>query len=193
MIAGIYYLLYSTNHLYILPTSQRMSDHLDSFDAELDESQFPRIFALGCFDALLTMPITIMIMVTNIVVTVLLFNFYQGWTFIHSNWEPVIIPKSIWSTTKLGVFSVHWDEWINPFFALIYFTLFGLTPEARKGYRKLVCLVRRPFGATQGDGTKEGLPSTATSNISSRYVQFPHPANTFQSDFYSSTQAVVSA
>lgn len=145
-----------------------------------------------------------MIMVTNIVVTVPLFNFYQGWTFIHSNWEPVIIPKSIWSTTKLGVFSVHWDEWINPFFALIYFTLFGLTPEARKGYRKLVCLVWRPFGATQGDGTKEGLPdvvfksgrgtnSTATSNISSRYVQFPHPANTFQSDFYPSTQAVVSA
>lgn len=158
-----------------------MSDHLDSSAAEIDQIEFLRMFALGCFDAFITLPINSMGLVINIVATSPLFTFYQGWTFIHSEWGPVLTPKSLWSTTKFGVFSVYWNEWINPFFALVFFALFGLTPGARKGYRTLFRALRRLFGAKQGGSTEEGLPdvvfksgrgtnTTATSNVSSRYV-----------------------
>lgn len=157
-----------------------MNEHLNSFDAELNQSHIYRVFALGCFDAFITLPITITNLVLNIERTRPLFNFYQGWAYIHSDWEPVLVPKSVWSATNMFVFTVHWDEWINPFFALVFFALFGLTPEARKGYRRFFRFLRRPFNVTQGDKTEEGLPevvfrngrgtnATATSNISNRY------------------------
>lgn len=157
-----------------------MSNHLDSSDTELQASQFFRMFALGCFDAFITLPISIMSLVNNIVVTGPLFQFYQGWTFVHSDWEPLLAPTSAWSTSKWGVVSVYWDEWLSPFFALVFFALFGLTPEARNGYRRFFRFLRRPFGARQGISTEgvwlpdvvfksgRGTKTTATTNMSSR-------------------------
>lgn len=157
-----------------------MSDHLDSLDVELNHSQFFRMFALGCFDSFITLPISITGTVGNIVSSSPKLVFYQGWTAMHSDWEPIFIPRSIWSTDKLFVFALHWDEWINPFFALVFFALFGLTLGARKGYCKFLCFLVRPFGVRQADHTEESLPdvvfnsgrgtdASATSNISSRY------------------------
>lgn len=156
-----------------------MSDHLHSSDGELQESQFFRMFALGCFDAFITLPISTTILIVNIDVTGPPFQFYQGWTFVHSYWEPDFIPKSAWSTSKWVELTVYWDEWINPFYALVFFVLFGLTPEAKKGYRRFFRFLRRPFDARQGDIMEEGLPdvvfksgrgtkTTAATNMSSR-------------------------
>lgn len=158
-----------------------MREHLNSLDTELDRSQFLRMFTLGCFDALITLPISITGVVTNVVGNDSLLTFYQGWTFIHSDWEPVLTSKSVWSTDRMSALSVYWDEWINPFYALVFFALFGLTPDAREGYRRFFRYLRRPFGVTQGDNTEEGFPDvvfqngrgtnvTATSNASNRYV-----------------------
>lgn len=135
-----------------------MSDHLDSFGADLNQSQFFRMFALGCFDSFITLPITVTALVTSIIQLGPLFSFYQGWTIIHSGLEPSFIPKSAWSTIKLGVFSVHWDEWINPFLALVFFALFGLTPKARKGYCNLFRFLRIPIAVSQSNSTEEVLP-----------------------------------
>lgn len=177
-----------------------MSDHLDSFDAELNQSQFFRMFALGCFDSLITLPISLMTLVVNIAGNGPRFKFYQGWTAIHSGWEPLIVPKSIWSTSKWVVVSVHWDEWISPFWALVFFSLFGLTSEARQGYRGLFQFIGRPFGIKQRANTEEGLPdvvfqsgrgtnATLASNISSRYVLGILPARKYNSIPCSSPQA----
>lgn len=170
---------------------REMREHLNSFDAELDRGQLLRMLALGCFDTFITLPISITGVVTNVVGNDSLLKFYQGWTFIHSHWEPILTPKSVWLTNKMTTLSVYWDEWINPFIAFVFFALFGLTPEARKGYHKLFRFLRRPFSARQGNSVDEGLPdvvftsgrgtnATAMSNISSRYVWIPHPANTFE-------------
>lgn len=156
-----------------------MSNHLDSFDGELHESQFFRMFALGCFDAFITLPISTTSLVANIELTGPPFPFYPGWTLVHSEWEPNSIPKTAWSTSKWNELSVYWDDWINPFFALVFFALFGLTPEARKGYRKFFRFLGRLFGSKQWESTEKGLPDAvfksgretntiATSNISSR-------------------------
>lgn len=139
------------------------------------------MFALGCFDAFITLPVTATGLITNIIEAGQRLDFYQGWTFIHSDWDPELFPKSIWSTIKWGVFTVHWDEWINPFFALVFFALFGFTLEAKEGYRKLFRFLGRPFGVRQADSVRESLPemfgndgganTTVTSNVSSRYGQ----------------------
>lgn len=155
-----------------------MSNHLGSFGAELNQSQFFRMFALGCFDSFITLPITFTGLVSNVIGSGPSFNFYQGWTFIHSNWEPVLVPKSIWASFKWSAFSVYWDQWVNPFFALVFFALFGLTPEAREGYRRAFRCISRPFGVQREESVKD-LPgmfehggvtnASATSNVSSRY------------------------
>lgn len=162
-----------------------MNDHLNSFDAKLSKSDFYRVFALGCFDVIITLPIAI----TNVVVSITelgpLFVFYPGWTYNHSDWYPESFPKSMWSTIKWSVLSVHWDEWVNPFYAVVFFVLFGLTAEARTGYRKFFRFLGGRFGIGKGDNTEEWLPDivfeggertnvTVTSNVSCRFVLSTH-------------------
>lgn len=94
-----------------------MGEHLGSLDADLNQSQFLRMFALGFFDSLITLPISITSLVANIINAGPNFKFYQGWSAVHSSWDPVLVPKNLWSMDKIVVFSVYWDDWINPFFA----------------------------------------------------------------------------
>lgn len=157
-----------------------MNEHLDGGNAELNESEFTRMFALGCFDSLIVLPISIAGVVSNIITTGPRFSFYQGWARIHSNWEPVQLSKSLWSSSKWSITSVYWNTWINAFYALVFFALFGLSPGARKAYRRLFRFIGKPFGVRQVDQAEVALPeptfesvrgtnTTVTSNVSSRY------------------------
>lgn len=103
------------------------------------------MLALGCFDMFITLPIQVIALFISAMDSAP-FRFYNGWTYIHSDWGPNLEPQSLWSTSKWTVFIVHWDEWLYPFFALVFFTLFGLTPENRKGYRRFFRVLCRPFG-----------------------------------------------
>lgn len=152
---------------------------LDSCNAEPSQNDFYRLLALCCFDSLITLPITIIDLVVIIVSLGPLFTFYQGWTFLHTDWEPILTPKSTWSTLKWSVFGVHWNEWINVFLSLIFFALFGLTREAKKRYRRFLHLLRKPFGMKQQATRDEELPDvvftsgrgtnvTLTSNTSAK-------------------------
>lgn len=165
--------------IYRLYRNRReVNNTLDSAD-EPSKSQFFRLFTLGYLDAFITVPIAITGLAGNIIVTGSFFSFYQGWTIIHSDWELELFPKSMWSKITWNVFSVYWDKWIIPFWALVFFSLFGLTPEARKGYRRLYYYLGRPFGVRQAESMTESLPEmfgnggeanrTVTSNVSSRY------------------------
>lgn len=158
-----------------------MHNLLDNYDHDTEPSQsnFYRMLVLGCFESLITLPITITDLVVAIISLGPLFTFYQGWTFLHTGWEPILTPKSTWSTLKWSVFGVHWNEWINAFLSLVFFVLFGLTAEAKKRYRRFLLLLRKPFGVKQEGGTDEpdvvfksgrGTNATANSNISSQYA-----------------------
>lgn len=135
-----------------------MNEFLDSGDDGLSQSHLYWMLILGCFDIFVTLPISIVTLVVSLVSTHP-FQFYEGWSFVHSNWEPALISKSAWSLVKIDVFSVHWDEWLNPFLALVFFALFGLTKEAKRGYLKFFRSIGRPFGTVQVDSTEGVLPA----------------------------------
>lgn len=136
-----------------------MNEYLGSNAEGMSRSHFFRVLALGCFDTVITLPIGIEDLVGNIVVELPFgLELYQGWKTLHSDWAPILVPKSLWSMYTWDVFNLHWDEWINPFYALVFFTLFGLGPEARKGYRRFFRLLGRPFRAPpQSAETEEVL------------------------------------
>lgn len=182
-----------------------MKDYLDSCDAELSQSHFYRMLALGCFDSFITLPLSITTMVTNIVEIGADFNFYQGWTFIHSGWEPELFRKSRWSMSKWNKLTVYWVEWSNAFLALAFFALFGLTLEARRRYHRLFYLLCRPFQAKKEAVAEKELPEavfksgrrtdvTITSNVSSRYADsFTLAFKRISIKPYSNNQAEVEA
>lgn len=154
-----------------------MNEYLDSSDEGISQSHLLRMLGLGCFNVFFALPIN----VTSDVIFIISqdsLQFYQGWTAIHSDWKPILFPKSLWSAEKWNSFTVHWDEWINPFTALMFFALFGLTPEARKGYRRFFRFFGRLLGAKLTGDMEDELPEvvfrsgrgtnvTIPSNISS--------------------------
>jgi len=155
MVSIIFYAPYIIYSFY--RRRKEMKEYFDSSDEGLSQSHIYRMLALGCFDTVITLPVTIVVLVVSIL-HAKPFEFYQGWTYTHSNWGPALIPKNAWSTDKWAVFTVHWGEWLMPFIALVFFTLFGLTQAAKEGYRRLFRFLCKPFGTKQVVGTGEVLP-----------------------------------
>lgn len=122
------------------------------------------MLALGCFDTFITLPVTIVVLVISILHAKPL-EFYQGWTYTHSNWGPALFPKKSWSADKWAVFTVHWGEWLMPFIALVFFALFGLTREARAGYRRLICRLCTPFFPAHMNSEEEGLSEAVFKSV----------------------------
>lgn len=108
---------------------------------------FYRLFALGCFDIVLTLPLGIINVVSSFLQggsSAIPIPFYPGWTILHTNWGPDFVPKKVWITYGFwDQFSVHWGEWINPLLALIFFTLFGISKDTRTFYRRILQKVFR--------------------------------------------------
>lgn len=153
---------------------KEMNEYLGSSEETLSQSHYYRILALGYFDIFLTLPIGVTELVVGLNKTNSL-RFYEGWSVIHTNWDPALVPKSVWSAEKWGAFSVHWDQWINFVFAVAFFALFGLTPEAKKGYQSFFRPLSRRFGVKRSEealpiavfASRRGLNATFTSNASS--------------------------
>lgn len=120
-----------------------MNEFLSSSNS-VNHSSYLRILALGCLDIFVTLPIGILGLVIDVKQNMIVF--YTGWTVLHTEWEPLGITKEMWGSTPFGTFDVKWNEWVNVFFALIYFALFGLTAEARAKYRRTFRLFLRPTG-----------------------------------------------
>lgn len=120
-----------------------MNEFLSS-SGSMSHNTYLRILALGCLDVFVTLPIGVLGLAVDIKENRIVF--YQGWTTIHSFWEPQQVTKEMWTVTPFGTFDVKWNEWISVFFALVFFVLFGLTSEAREKYRRVLRFVLRPVG-----------------------------------------------
>lgn len=131
---------------------KELHEYLGSSDERISPSHFLRMLALGCFDMIITLPIQLVALVTS-ALNQLPFQFYNGWSYLHSDWEPALFSKESWSMEKLTIFLVHWDEWLYPFFALVFFALFGLSPEAKEGYRRFFRSLGGPLGSKQAAST----------------------------------------
>lgn len=67
-------------------------------------------------------------------------RFYPGWTFDHTDWQPVGAPYA--ELVAEGTSSVaqhYFSLWTSPVLAFVIFGLFGVTAEARKSYWRVIC------------------------------------------------------
>ena len=132
-----------------------MNEFLSS-GGSINHSAYFRVLALGCLDILVTLPIGILNLAVDIKENEIVF--YQGWSAIHTDWEPFGVTKRMWATTPFGTFDVKWNDWVSVYFALVFFALFGLTAEARAKYMRALYFVLQPLGIKPA--TKEPELST---------------------------------
>ena len=80
-----------------------MNEFLSS-GGSINHSAYFRVLALGCLDILVTLPIGILNLAVDIKENEIVF--YQGWSVIHTDWEPFGVTKRMWATTPFGTFDV---------------------------------------------------------------------------------------
>ena len=113
----------------------------------MNRSGFLKLLALGLFDSLLTLPLTILGFVQDLL-QVGITGFWPGWKAVHASFSTIPTATSEeWKSAGFWtVFTIKFDQWINPIFAVAFFLLFGTTKQKRDWYRSIFWKVMRPFG-----------------------------------------------
>ena len=113
----------------------------------MNRSGFLKLLALGLFDILLTLPITILGLVEESLQGGIT-GFWPGWKTVHASFStiPTITSEEWKSAGFWTVFSIRSGQWVNPIFAVAFFLLFGTTKQKRGWYRSIFWKVMRPFG-----------------------------------------------
>ena len=113
----------------------------------MNRSAFFKLLALGLFDILLTLPITILQLVQDILQGGIT-GFWPGWKAVHASFStiPTITSEEWKSAGFWTVFTFKFDQWINPIFAVAFFLLFGITEQKRAWYQCIFWKVMRTLG-----------------------------------------------
>ena len=143
----------------------------------MSRTNYYRIFALASIDIALTLPIGI----ANIALTAAgsvaqagHLPFYRGWTFVHTDWEPVSYSyEELIEAGTTSVASQYFAYWTSPILAFAIFGLFGVDKEARASYWRVIRTVLGWFG-----WTPTSLPGAAHSALQAMEFGEP-PRNTF--------------
>ncbi|VDB95521.1 unnamed protein product [Peniophora sp. CBMAI 1063] len=138
---------------HVARTFYRHSREIDNFlqsNSSVSRTNYFRILALASIDILLTLPIgiaTIVLTVKAILLTTTSFPFYSGWTYDHTEWQPVAFSyANIVSGGTFSVAQLYFAQWTSPILAFAIFGLFGVTSEARASYWRVICTVCLWFG-----------------------------------------------
>ena len=113
----------------------------------MNRSGFLKLLALGLFDILLTLPITILELVQDLL-EVSITGFWPGWKTAHASFSTIPTATSEeWKSAGIWtVLNVRFNQWVCPIFAVAFFLLFGTTKQKRDWYRNIFWKVMRPFG-----------------------------------------------
>ncbi|VDB95999.1 unnamed protein product [Peniophora sp. CBMAI 1063] len=118
---------------------------LQSDDSSISRINYHRLFILASLNILLTLPLTIATVVLSLfgaqIGNSARVVFYSGWTVAHSTWEPQSYPYA-----DLDVATVayqYFKRWSTPSLAIVHFSLFGLTAEARASYVRVIHTIGR--------------------------------------------------
>jgi len=113
---------------------------------------------VACLDTILNLPLIVISIVTGILQgkDTTLNQPYISWKNVHDNGGGNLPglslssilqkPASVWSTDSWTVFIVKWNEWFCVLHAVIFFSLFGTTPEMRRYYRTAFWFIPERFG-----------------------------------------------
>jgi hypothetical protein len=110
-----------------------------------------RIVALACVDIILTFPLGVIIAASDLLAGIRepsngRYRFYEGWSYVHSDWEPVGLSYSDMVDGPWDAFQLYASQWSSPILALAIFSFFGFTAEARAVYWRGFCVIARLFG-----------------------------------------------
>ena len=116
-------------------------------NTSLNRAAFFKLLALGLFDILLTLPLSIIQFVEELL-QVDITGFWPGWKVVHASFSA--IPTATSEEWKMlgfwTVFNIRFDEWVNPIYAVVFFLLFGITEQKRAWYRSIFWKIMRPLG-----------------------------------------------
>ncbi|KZV66810.1 STE3-domain-containing protein [Peniophora sp. CONT] len=107
----------------------------------MERSQYVRVLALGCVDIILSLPVGIISFVLAIGVGPEI-PIWPGWSAIHTDWQAIATPADEWLADPWFRFRIYWNSWVNVFFGIAIFVLFGLNRDSRKLYGRV-------FGTTK--------------------------------------------
>ena len=128
---------------------QDVNNFLQSNDS-ISRTNYFRVLALASIDILLTLPIgiaTIALAVSDELSFPSGLPFYFGWTYDHTEWEPVGFSYAeMVAGGQSNVAQVYFSHWTSPILAFVIFGLFGFTSEARASYWRVICTVCGWFG-----------------------------------------------
>jgi len=124
----------------------------------MNSSKYQRLMLIACLDTLTNLPMIIIVLATSISEGKnSAVNFpYVSWKNVHdgigglapgqSLSSIIRIPASDWSTSTFAVFQVKWNEWLFVLLAVIFFGVFGTTPEMRQYYRSALWFIPERLG-----------------------------------------------
>jgi len=121
---------------------KEMNEFLSSGQG-LTHNKYFRLMVVACLDTLFNLPVLITAVVTSILAgkVSLLNHPYISWQNVHDGAEEsslstiLATPASVWGSDKWSMFNVKWDEWVYVLHAVIFFSVFGTTPEMRQYYK----------------------------------------------------------
>lgn len=111
--------------------------------------------ALGSLDALITLPLGTVSMVSSYGTLNAPFVFAYPWNMIHSDWAPIMVTENEWVHLPWHVFAIKQSEWTNPILAVVFFTFFGISSDARRAYKRAIGIIAKEIGLGGLKATKE--------------------------------------
>ncbi|KZV66748.1 STE3-domain-containing protein [Peniophora sp. CONT] len=136
----------------VVRTYYRQRKDINSFlrsNTSVSRTNYFRILVLASLDIMLTLPIGIVNITLNVVqpLSVDEFPFYPGWTFLHTDWEPVGFSYTELQADGTSELALNYFvQWTSPVLAFVIFSLFGVSPEARASYWRIICTIGKWFG-----------------------------------------------
>jgi pheromone a factor receptor len=117
----------------------------------MSRTSYFRILALGCLDIVITLPISIINLVSFFATlsgpTSL--PAYIGWHANHVDFEPFGVDYADLTDTTWDTFTTYFDYGQYAVLAVAIFALFGMTSSARSAYWSRVSVVSKLFGLRQ--------------------------------------------
>ena len=116
-------------------------------NTSLNRAAFFKLLALGLFDILLTLPLSIIQFVEELL-QVDITGFWPGWKVAHASFSTIpTFNSEEWKASGFWtVFNIKYSLWINPIYAVAFFLLFGITEKKRAWYRSLFWKAMLPLG-----------------------------------------------
>jgi len=154
---------------------KEMNEYLSS-NQDITTNKYKRLMAIALLDTIFNLPVLIIILVTSIAAGKYspLNSPYVSWKNVHDGAGGLLPGASLstilqttassWSTNGWTVFNIKWDEWIYVLHAIIFFAVFGTTPEMRQYYRSALWFVPERCGYKQRRVSEEQTVSEVMFN-----------------------------